>query len=396
MRASTPTLGDDARAFVWSRVGQKLGVGLQPALELPPPPVAEGTLALDNCQDVIADTILRLKGTLKHREAISGELLTSTQNLLAWNETCSTPGVEVRQYVGGALDLRIETEEGRQSMLDTNFWFAGLTSQEFLDSFSLDYEQLVNRIAVARKSRLPPAAAPTYVFAPQAAGVALHEAVGHGLEWSILEKAELNINDCPFGTKQLNASDSPDIQGLFGTRRIDDTGRPVSARALIVDGEIVGRFELEIHRVDDSGNRWRSTYQAPALERVSNLLVKPTSTTLENLLASNCGIYVVQAGEGVVNENDLTLSLNIKEAYVNERGKLSAPLLPFVLSVPLRAFWSGIVEVADRTADFGMYCEKRQTVVPVAQRTPAILVVSNDVFKHTLHEPLRHISNVVG
>lgn len=304
--------------------------------------------------------------------------------MLAWNGNLNGPGFELRQHVGGAIDLTIETEQGNQIEIDSNFWFAGPESQGLVDTYVFDVEQLVDRVAAARKSRSAPETAATYLFSPEAAGIVLHEALGHGLEYPVLDKIGHGSRGLAFGTDQLTASDSPNAPNLFGTRSIDDIGQPTCENDLVVAGNIVGRFDLDREYGTDYSSRWRSTYQSPAFARVSNLMVRPTCVAFWDLLAAERQIFVSRASEGALDENSLTIYVKIKEAYLIRRGALSTPVSPFILIAPLQALWAGIVAVSDNPVDFGMYCEKRRMIVPVGQRTPGILVAAQRGFRHAM------------
>ncbi len=171
------------------------------------------------------------------------------------------------------------------------------------------------------------------VMANQFGGVIFHEACGH-----LLETTQIERDTTPFahmkGEKiahdSLTAWDEGISETAFGTIDMDDEGMPAQ-RTLLIEKGILRNFISDRagsvrtgHPRTGSGRRQNYTYAAAS--RMRNTYIAPGDYTLENLFASiDRGIYCKRMGGGSVGATG-QFNFAVEEAYLIENGSMSKPL----------------------------------------------------------------------
>ena len=176
------------------------------------------------------------------------------------------------------------------------------------------------------------------VMANQFGGVIFHEACGH-----LLETTQIERKTTPFAEKKgekiahesLTAWDEGVSPEAFGTVDMDDEGMPVQ-RTLLIENGILKNFisdragEMRTgHPRTGSGRRQGYTYAAAS--RMRNTYIGAGEHSVEDLFASiDKGIYCKKMGGGSVGATG-EFNFGVDEAYTIENGKLGKPLKGAVL-----------------------------------------------------------------
>ncbi len=171
------------------------------------------------------------------------------------------------------------------------------------------------------------------IMANQFGGVIFHEACGH-----LLETTQIERNTTPFADKKgekiahesLTAWDEGLSPTAFGTIDMDDEGMPAQ-RTLLIEKGILKNFIADRagsirtgHPRTGSGRR--QSYTSAAASRMRNTYIAPGEYTNEDLFASiDKGIYCKKMGGGSVGATG-QFNFAVDEAYLIENGKITKPL----------------------------------------------------------------------
>jgi TldD protein len=171
------------------------------------------------------------------------------------------------------------------------------------------------------------------VMANEFGGVIFHEACGH-----LLETTQIERKTTPFADKKgekiahenLTAWDEGLTDNAFGTIDMDDEGMPVQ-RTLLIENGILKNF------LSDRAGAWRTGqprtgsgrrqgYTYAAASRMRNTYIAPGNFTNDEIFASiEKGIYCKKMGGGSVGATG-QFNFAVDEAYLIENGKVTKPL----------------------------------------------------------------------
>ncbi|PIG93755.1 hypothetical protein CSQ79_09005 [Gloeocapsopsis sp. IPPAS B-1203] len=171
------------------------------------------------------------------------------------------------------------------------------------------------------------------IMANEFGGVIFHEACGH-----LLETTQIERKTTPFADKKgekiahesLTAWDEGLSQDAFGTIDMDDEGMPAQ-RTLLIENGILKNFISDRtgsmrtgHPRTGSGRRQNYTYAAAS--RMRNTYIAPGNYTNDDLFGSiDKGIYCKKMGGGSVGPTG-QFNFAVDEAYLIENGKITKPL----------------------------------------------------------------------
>ena len=171
------------------------------------------------------------------------------------------------------------------------------------------------------------------IMANQFGGVIFHEACGH-----LLETTQIERKTTPFADKKgekiahesLTAWDEGLSPTAFGTIDMDDEGMPAQ-RTLLIENGILKNFIADRtgslrtgHPRTGSGRRQGYSYAAAS--RMRNTYIAPGDYSNEDLFASiDKGIYCKKMGGGSVGATG-EFNFAVDEAYLIENGKITKPL----------------------------------------------------------------------
>lgn len=171
------------------------------------------------------------------------------------------------------------------------------------------------------------------IMANQFGGVIFHEACGH-----LLETTQIERNTTPFADKKgekiahesLTAWDEGLSPSAFGTIDMDDEGMPAQ-RTLLIENGVLKNFLCDRagsmrtgHPRTGSGRRQNYTFAAAS--RMRNTYIAPGDYSLDDLFGSiEKGIYCKRMGGGSVGPTG-QFNFSVEEGYLIEHGKLTKPV----------------------------------------------------------------------
>lgn len=165
-------------------------------------------------------------------------------------------------------------------------------------------------------------------------GVIFHEACGHLLETTAVEKKASVFWDKMGETiahPALTALDDGTIDGAWGSLSIDDEGMPTQKTTLIENG-VLKRFisdrlgEIKTgHKRTGSGRR--QSYKFAPASRMRNTFIQAGPHEKSDLFSSiKNGIYAKKMGGGSVDPSTGQFNFSVQEAYLIENGKITTPV----------------------------------------------------------------------
>ncbi len=171
------------------------------------------------------------------------------------------------------------------------------------------------------------------IMANQFGGVIFHEACGHLLETTQIERQSTPFIDKKgekIAHENLTAWDEGLSDNAFGTIDMDDEGMPPQ-RTLLIENGILKNFLADRagsirtgHPRTGSGRR--QSYSYAAASRMRNTYIAPGDYSVDDLFASvDKGIYCKKMGGGSVGPTG-EFNFGVDEAYLIENGKITKPL----------------------------------------------------------------------
>ncbi len=171
------------------------------------------------------------------------------------------------------------------------------------------------------------------VLANKFGGVIFHEACGHLLETTQIERGTTPFNHelgKQIANEAVTAVDEGHTEGAFGSINIDDEGMETQRTVLIEKG-ILKRFlsdragELRTgHKRTGSGRR--QSYAFAAASRMRNTYIEKGPYSPNNLIESiDRGIYCKSMGGGSVGATG-QFNFSVEEGYLIRNGKLTDPV----------------------------------------------------------------------
>jgi TldD protein len=171
------------------------------------------------------------------------------------------------------------------------------------------------------------------IMANQFGGVIFHEACGHLLETTQIERKTTPFLDKKgekIAHENLTAWDEGISDHAFGTIDMDDEGMPAQ-RTLLIENGILKNFISDragFMRTGQprTGSGRRQGYSFAAASRMRNTYIAPGTASLDDLFASvDKGIYCKKMGGGSVGATG-QFNFSVDEAYLVENGKVTKPL----------------------------------------------------------------------
>lgn len=162
-------------------------------------------------------------------------------------------------------------------------------------------------------------------------GVIFHEACGHLLETTAVEKKASAFWDKKgefIAHPNLSATDDGTIDDQWGSLAIDDEGMPTQKTKLIENGVLknflcdrVGHIKTGHAR---TGSGRRQSYKFAPASRMRNTFIEAGPHSREELIGSMAnGLYAKKMGGGSVNPATGEFNFSVLEAYLVRDGKLT-------------------------------------------------------------------------
>lgn len=252
---------------------------------------------------------------------------------------------------------------------------------------SADYGRLLDREEVLRETLADldelldakPAVAGVHavVLDSFGAGIFIHEAFGHTSEADLmmhepLLRKHLAVG-AEIGSSILNVADDPTIPDCGGTYAVDDEGVEARRTQLIRDGLVAGRLHSRETAAalgePISGNCRASDAGFEPIIRMSNTVIEPGASTLDEMIASIDYGYYIAGGAGGQGGIDFTFGARWARRIRN--GKLGEMVADANLSGNLFTTLKGISMVGDDLRLFE-YCDCGKGSVDGLQQTTRI------------------------
>jgi TldD protein len=165
-------------------------------------------------------------------------------------------------------------------------------------------------------------------------GVIFHEACGHLLETTSVEKKASVFHDKMgqiIAHEAVSAVDDGTIPGLWGSLNVDDEGMETQKTQLIQNGKLnsflvdrLGSIKTGFAR---TGSGRRQSYKFAPASRMRNTYIEAGPHTLEEILATvPHGLYAKVMGGGSVSPGTGDFNFAVEEAYLIKDGKIDKPV----------------------------------------------------------------------
>ena len=165
-------------------------------------------------------------------------------------------------------------------------------------------------------------------------GVLLHEAVGHGLEGDFNRKGASTFSGRigqRVASKGVTVVDDGTLPDRRGSLSVDDEGTPSQYNVLIEDGILKGYMQDKLNArlmgVNPTGNGRRESYAHLPMPRMTNTYMLAGDYDQEEIISTiDKGVFAPNFGGGQVDITSGKFVFSSSEAYLIEKGKITAPI----------------------------------------------------------------------
>jgi TldD protein len=215
-------------------------------------------------------------------------------------------------------------------------------------------------------------------------GILLHEAIGHGLEGDFNRKGTSAFSGRvgqAIASELCTIVDDGTLPGRRGSLAVDDEGTPGQYNVLVENGVLRGYMQDKLNArlmgVRPTGNGRRESYAHVPMPRMTNTYLLAGSHDREEIIRSvDKGLYAPNFGGGQVDITSGKFVFSASEAYLIEKGRISAPVKGAMLIGDGPAALRRISMVgADLELDTGVgTCGKDGQSVPVGVGQPTLKI----------------------
>ncbi|HVG25794.1 MAG TPA: TldD/PmbA family protein [Thermoanaerobaculia bacterium] len=245
-------------------------------------------------------------------------------------------------------------------------------------------KEAVDKTVVLFDAVQPPAGEMPVVMAAGAAGILLHEAIGHGMEADFNRKNTSIFSDKigkPVAKPFVSIVDEGTQEQARGAINVDDEGNAVGRTMLVENGTLTSYLHDSIsakhYGVKPTGNGRRQGYEYAPLPRMRSTYMLPGPHKPDEIVASvKKGVYCELFTNGQVNIGAGDFTFYVKNGYLIEDGKLTKP----IKDVNIIGNGPKVLELIDMVGDDlkidegGWTCGKDGQSVPVSQGLPTVRV----------------------
>ncbi len=194
--------------------------------------------------------------------------------------------------------------------------------------------EAVRQASVQLEAKPAPAGTMPVVLGPGWPGILLHEAVGHGLEGDFNRKG-LSAFGGKVGQKVASELctivDDGTIENRRGSLAVDDEGTAAQKTVLVEDGILRGYMQDKLNArlmgVASTGNGRRESFAHVPMPRMTNTYMLGGQHDPGEIIASvDKGIFAPNFGGGQVDITSGKFVFSANEAYLIEKGKVTAPV----------------------------------------------------------------------
>jgi TldD protein len=310
--------------------------------------------------------------------------LSSNQDLVLVAGSDGTLAADIRPLV--RLNVSVIIEDGDKREQGYAGGGARADLRYFLDGeLPLAYAREAVRQAIVQLGAVPaPAGTMPVVIGAGWPGILLHEADGHCLEGDFNRK-----NTSAFSGKIGKAVASPlctivddgTLPGRRGSLAVDDEGTPGQYNVLVENGVLCGYMQDKLNArlmgVRPTGNGRRESYAHMPMPRMTNTYMLAGQHEREEIIRSvDKGLYAPNFGGGQVDITSGKFVFSASEAYLIEKGRITAPVKGAMLIGDGPAALGKISMVGnDLELDSGVgTCGKEGQSVPVGVGQPTLRI----------------------
>jgi len=232
-------------------------------------------------------------------------------------------------------------------------------------------------------ARKAPGGTMSVVLSSDAGGTMIHEAVGHGLEADLANEG-LSVYAGRVGDKVasdvVTVIDDGTMPNKRGSCKFDDEGTPMKNNVLVENGVLKSYMydilsSMKEGRNEGTGNGRRESYRHKPIVRMTNTIIAPGKSKVEDVLKSvDNGLLVKKMGGGQVNTVNGEFVFDCTEAYLIENGKIGEPVRGATLTGTGPEVLNSIDMVADDLGFSIGTCGKCGQGVPVTDAIPTIRI----------------------
>ena len=260
--------------------------------------------------------------------------LSSSQDLVLIAAADGTLAADVRPLVRLNVSIIVEQNGRREQGYSGGGARADLNY--FLDSdLPMEFAREAVRQAIVQLDAQPaPAGAMPVVLGAGWPGILLHEAVGHGLEGDFNRKGTSAFSGRvgqQVASTLCTIVDDGTLVNRRGSLAVDDEGTPGQYNVLVENGILRGymqdRLNARLMGVAPTGNGRRESYAHIPMPRMTNTYMLAGPHDPAEIIASvDKGIYAPNFGGGQVDITSGKFVFSASEAYLIEKGKVTAPV----------------------------------------------------------------------
>lgn len=202
----------------------------------------------------------------------------------------------------------------------------------FIETLALEQlaEETAKRALSVLGAKPCPAGAMPVIIENGFGGVIFHEACGHLLETTSVEKRSSILWDKKgemIAHEALNAVDDGTDGNLWGSLSIDDEGMPTQKTQLIKNGRLENFICDKLGNIKTghvrTGSGRRQNYRFAPASRMRNTYIDRGHSSLDEMLQSvGDGIYCAAMGGGSVNPGTGEFNFSVSEGYLIKNGKI--------------------------------------------------------------------------
>jgi TldD protein len=298
-------------------------------------PVADPTTSIDDKQKtaLIAAIDEKTRALDQRIEQVIVSM-TSSQDLVLVAATDGTLAADVRPLVRFNVSVILEHNGHREqgyagggARADLGYFLSG--------DLPMDYAREAVRQAVVQMNAVAaPAGTMPVVLGPGWPGILLHEAVGHGLEGDFNRKGTSAFSGKvgqQVASKLCTIVDDGTMPNRRGSLTIDDEGTPGQYNVLVENGVLRAYMQDKLNArlmgVAPTGNGRRESFAHAPMPRMTNTYMLAGPHDPEEIIASvEKGLYAPNFGGGQVDITSGKFVFSASEAYLIEKGKITAPV----------------------------------------------------------------------
>ncbi len=260
--------------------------------------------------------------------------LSSSQDLILVAASDGTLAADVRPLVRLNVSIIVEQDGRREqgysgggARADLNYFLDGDLPMDFA-------REAVRQALVQLEAQPAPAGAMPVVLGAGWPGILLHEAVGHGLEGDFNRKGTSAFSGRvgqQVASSLCTIVDDGTLANRRGSLAVDDEGTPGQYNVLVEDGILRGYMQDKLNArlmgVAPTGNGRRESYAHIPMPRMTNTYMLAGPHDPAEIIASvDKGLYAPNFGGGQVDITSGKFVFSASEAYLIEKGKVTAPV----------------------------------------------------------------------